>query len=331
MNKQRINRKGVALFCIILVLVLIIIYGGLRILESAVFNSSTNEQDQSEDKTTKTVTIDGVDYFPRQDITVMLLIGVDKFGPVESSNFNRNDGDADMVALLIFDEKNSECDVLYLNRDTMLTMPAVGIGGKPAGTTYGQLALAHTYGTGLSDSCELTKIAVSDFLNGVNIDYYLSMNMDAISILNDAVGGVTVNVVDDFSSVDPTITMGEMKLSGEQALVYVRSRQNVADQKNVSRIERQKDYIQSFIRAFHEKQNSGIDFALSTYEKVSDYIVTDCSVNTFSNLMSKYKDYEIKEIVTPEGENILGDMYYEFHADEEKLLELVIELFYAPK
>ena len=41
------------------------------------------------------------------------------------------------------------------------------------------------------------------------IDYYFSMNMDAISILNDAVGGVTVEVTDDFSQVDATIGKGQ--------------------------------------------------------------------------------------------------------------------------
>jgi hypothetical protein len=35
--------------------------------------------------------------------------------------------------------------------------------------------------------------------------------------------------------------------------------------------------------------------------------------------------------VSPEGENVLGEKYYEFHVDEEKLDELIVRLFYAPK
>ncbi len=329
MNKHK-TRKGIALFGIILILALLIVYGGLQILESAVFYDNGN-QDSSENRVSKTVTIDGVDYFPRQDITVLLVIGIDRFGPVESSGFYRNEGDADMITLLIFDEKTDECSALYLNRDTMLEMPAVGLGGKPAGSYYGQLALAHTYGTGLEDSCELTKKAVSDFLHGINIDYYLSMNMDAISILNDAVGGVTVNVVDDFSDVDPTITMGEITLNGEQALNFVRTRKNVGDQKNITRIERQKEYIKGFIDSFRAKQNGNLEFVLTTYETVAPYLVSDCPVNTLSTMMNKFKDYEITNIITPEGENVLGTQYYEFYADKEKLTDLVIELFYAPK
>ena len=33
------------------------------------------------------------------------------------------------VMLLIFDETNEVCNVLHLNRDTMLKMPVLGIGG----------------------------------------------------------------------------------------------------------------------------------------------------------------------------------------------------------
>ena len=72
-------------------------------------------------------------------------------------------------------------------------------------------------------------------------------------------------------------------------------------------------------------------FVLSTYEEISPYLVTDCSVNTLTTLVSRFSDYELQEIVTPEGENILTKEYFEFHLDEEKLDELVLRLFYAPK
>jgi LCP family protein required for cell wall assembly len=145
-----------------------------------------------------------------------------------------------MDMLVIFDETNLRINMLYLNRDTMLTMPVLGLGGKEAGTYYGQLALAHTYGSGLEDSCENTRNTISAFLGGVRIDHYVSMNMDAVSLLNDLVGGVTVEVTEDFSAVDPTIGMGEVKLMGQQAINYVRTRKGVGDQLNLTRIQRQK-------------------------------------------------------------------------------------------
>ena len=76
------------------------------------------------------------------------------------------------------------------------------------------------------------------------------MNMDAIPILNDAVGGVTVEVTEDFSAVDPSIGMGQVTLRGDQALNYVRTRKDVGDQLNLSRIQRQKQYLEAFAEAF---------------------------------------------------------------------------------
>ena len=324
---KRTAAKKAAYSAAILVLVLVMIFSGLRILESTVFNRERGE----ETLVSKTITRDGVDYFPRQDITVVLVMGIDQTGPVEDSGSYNNSGAADTVMLVIFDEKNEECRVLALNRDTMLEMPVLGIGGKQAGTYYGQLALSHTYGSGLEDSCENTRNTVSNFLYGINIDYYVSMNIDAISILNDAVGGVKVNVTEDFSQIDPTIGMGEVTLNGEQAINYVRTRKEVGDQLNISRMERQRGYVDGFLTAFRAKQEQDSSFVVTVYEEISPYIVTDCSGNTMANLLEKYADYEIVEIVSPEGENFLGNEYYEFYVDEEALDELIIRLFYAPK
>lgn len=43
---------------------------------------------------------------------------------------------------------------------------------------------------------------------GEFIDFYVAMNMDGISELNDLAGGVTVTLEDDFSSIDPAMTKG---------------------------------------------------------------------------------------------------------------------------
>lgn len=327
MSKRNILKKA-AYFGIILLLVLVMIFSGLQILESTVFPSG---QGQGDTFVSKTITRNGVDYFPRQDITVLMVMGIDQYGPVVSSESYNNSGSADMVMLLIFDEQDRSCSALCLNRDTMMEIPVLGIGGKKAGTFYGQLALAHSYGSGLEDSCENTRDAVSNFLNGIAIDHYVAMNMDAISILNDAVGGVRVNVTDDFSAVDPTITMGETVLYGDQAINFVRTRRDVGNQLNISRMERQREYVDGFVEAFWNKLDSSDSFVVSTYDSVSPYIVTDCSVNTISGMMERYVDYEIKEIVSVEGENVLGDVYYEFYVDEQKLDELILRLFYAPK
>lgn len=325
--KKRNNLKNAVFFVAILILVLVFLISGLQLLESTVLQSGENQDSAGK----KTLVRNGIEYFPRQDITVMLVMGIDQSGPVQDSGHYRNEGAADLVSLVIFDEKAKDYSILYLNRDTMLKMPVLGIDGRPAGTNFAQLALAHTYGNGLESSCENVKATVSDFLYGLQIDYYISMNMDAICVLNDTVGGVTVTVTEDFSQVDPTIPMGEVTLRGQQAINYVRTRKGVGDQLNISRIERQKNYARGFAEAFKASAEKSASFMVNAYKDVSSYLVTDCSVNTFSTIMSRYKDFGIRQIVTPKGENVMGEEYYEFHVDEAALDTMILELFYSPK
>lgn len=326
--KKKTSFKDFFLMVILLVLVIVMLYSGLQILESTVLYSPETEEGQI---SSKTITRDGIAYFPRQDITVVMVLGIDQYGTVESSNYYRNRGSADSVMLLVFDETNKNCTVLYLNRDTMLDMDVLGVRGEYAGTAYGQLALAHTYGTGLEDSCENVKNTLMNFLHGLTIDYYVAMNMDAIPILNDAVGGVTVNVTDDFSQVNPSITMGELILRGDQVIDYVRTRKDVGDQKNVTRMERQKEYVNNFLHALYSKANADAAFLLSTYEAVAPYIVTDCSGDTLSAMLERYAEFEVAGAITPEGDNRIEEGHYAFYVDEDKLDALIVDLFYRAK
>ena len=324
--KETKATKRIVYLCVILALVLAIVYSGLQILESTVLHSDPD----SETTPSKTIVRDGVEYFPRQDITTVLLIGVDEFGPVKDSESYTNTGAADVNILLIFDETAQVLNVLHLNRDTMVKMPALGLGGKPAGTYYGQLALAHTYGSGLEDSCENTVKTVSDFLYGISVDYYMAMNMDVIAIMNDAVGGVTVQVTEDFSSIDPTIPMGEVTLLGEQATRFIRAR-NLGDGLNTSRMERHEVYVQGFLAALQHTKEANMGALLTAYEQAQPYLVTNCSVNALNGMIERFADFPLGEMVTPAGENVLGEQYYEFYVDEQALDALILRLLYAPK
>jgi LCP family protein required for cell wall assembly len=213
----------------------------------------------------------------------------------------------------------------------MLDMPMLGLGGKRAGNFYGQLALSHTYGSGLEDSAENTLTAVSDLLYGLQMDYYVTLNMDAIGMLNDAVGGVTVEVTEDFSQVDPTITKGTVTLNRSQAIHYVRSRKDVGAQLNVTRMERQEGYIRGLMEALLEKVNSSSRFALDLYEDMAEYTVTNCSPKVLTSILNTCAQYELGGMSTLPGENVRGERYYEFYPDKEKIFTMVLDLCYEPK
>ena len=314
-------------FCLALVLVFAILYSGLQILESTVLLAPR----EMEVRVRKTITKDGVDYYPRQDITTVLVMGIDQTGPVQLSQEPNDGKPVDMVAVVIVDEKAKSCTILNINRDTMLEMPMLNEKGREEGSFFGQLAYSHTYGRGGEDSCENTKKAVSNFLYGIELDYYIAMNMDAVPLLNDAVDGVTVEVREDFSRVDATIPVGVTTLRGKQALSFVQSRGGVGDGLNLSRIERQKEYINRFADAFREKSHGSDTFLLETYDMVAPYLVSDLPVKTLTAMMERCEGFAIGDTISLTGENKLGRTYYEFYPDEKALETLILELFYAPK
>lgn len=323
------HKKYLNLLLIALVVLLsfVIIFCALRIVDNSL------EEPQSDPVTqhSKTIHRDGISYFPRQDITTVLLMGIDQYGPVQSSGSYNNPGDADVVMILTLDETNKTYNVLSLNRDTMVDMPVLGLGGKKVGSRTAQLTLSHTYGSGLQDSCENTKQTVSQLLYGLNIDYYVSLNLDAIEILNDAVGGVKVTVTDDFSMVDSSIPKGDVVLNGKQAVSYVQARKNVGDQLNTNRMNRQNEYIDGFMNAFQAKLEDSESLSVDLYNQLTPYMVTDCTDSVLTTLISKFSEYKLTEIVTPEGKNQKGEEYMEFHLDEQKLDELILRLYYATK
>lgn len=65
-----------------------------------------------------------------------------------------------------------------------------------------QLSLAHSMGLDQNMRAENTVDAVSTLRKGQKIDGYAMINMSAIQVVNDMVGGVTVTIEGDFSERD---------------------------------------------------------------------------------------------------------------------------------
>ena len=310
----------------IILLVVVVLYCGVRIADGLL----SEEEGPEILPPTQVITYNGVEYYPRQDIVVIMVAGIDENGPVKDSGSYNNPGEADMVTLVILDTTNKKMDLLTLNRDTMVDMPVLGVDGKQAGTYHGQLALSHTYGSGLSAAAENLKTTVSQLLYKLDIDYYVTMNMDAIGILNDQVGGVTVQVEDDFSQVDSTIGTGTVKLNGQQAITFLRSRQGVGNQLNLSRMQRQEIYMTAFVKELKNRLQNQDNFATNTYDMVSPYMVTDLSSSALLGLVEYYSDYKLGETYRLEGENKVGE-FMEYHLDQDALNQRILELFYRER
>lgn len=272
----------------------------------------------------------GTAYARREGLETVLLLGVDKFEG-ETPEGYLNNQQADFLLLLVMDKENETCTPIQLNRDTMTQIQILGVTGEPAGTFTGQLALAHTYGSGEEDSCENTVLAVENLLYGMEIDHYVSLTMDGVALLNDLVGGVTVEVLDDFSGIDDSLVQGEtVTLKGQQALTYVRSRGGLEDSSNLHRMERQRQYLSALQQQLKKAAQEDSQFSLDALLQLNEYMVSDCTVDQLSDLGDSLAAYQVSDILTTPGDAQEGEEFMEFTVDEDALQQLVMDVFYEP-
>ena len=174
-------------------------------------------------------------------------------------------------------------------------------------------------------------LAVSNLLYGVEVDHYVSMTMDGVALLNDLVGGVTLEVLDDFSGIDDTLVQGEtVTLQGQQALTYVRSRGGLEDSSNLHRMERQRQYLSALQGQLSSKAQSDEGFTLEALLQLNEYLVSDCTVEQLSALGDNLAQYKVNDILTTQGEAQAGEEFMEFTVDETALQQLVLDVFYEP-
>lgn len=264
---------------------------------------------------------------PRKDLETILVMGLDKNERSEMLEGYVNKTQSDFLLLLVIDQENRSINSLHINRDTMTEITRLGVFGGAAGKYTAQIALAHAYGSGGSDSALNAVKAVSNFLGGVKIDHYMTFTMDSVALVNDMVGGVTVLIEDDFSEMDPSLVQGqEITLKGEQALHFVRGRTNVADGTNLNRMARQRQYMMGLYEKIMAAAAQNEAFPEKLVKKLADAFDTDLSVYQLDSLFDTLLECKMGEILTIEGENVRGE-FMEFYADPDSVAQAVQTLF----
>lgn len=149
-------------------------------------------------------------------------------------------GLTDTMLLVRFDPQNKKLSVLSIPRDTRAYVEGRG---------EVKINEANYYG-GPASSAK----SVSGLLGGVGIDRYVTLNIQGIKSLVDALGGITMNVPKDMKYTDESqhlyidLKAGKQHLNGEQIVQYLLYRHdNLGD---IGRVQRQ----QLLMRAFVEQE-----------------------------------------------------------------------------
>lgn len=270
-------------------------------------------------------TYNGETYTLKSNVETLLVLGLDTFDTEQLESYTNNQ-QADFLLLLVLDKTTGSCQAIHINRDSMVDINVLGVAGESVGVVHKQIALSHGYGNGGAQSCQNTANAVSALL-GVRVDHYVSVTMDAVSVFNDMVGGVAVEVMDDFSAIDPALVQGRMvTLTGEQALTYVRSRKGMEDPTNLRRMERQKQYLKALEQVARQKMQEDDGFLTNAVLKLSNYMVCD-SGDQLESILSRFAENP-PQILSIDGKSVAGEKHMEFYPYQESVDQVVIDCFY---
>ena len=264
-----------------------------------------------------------------------LLMGIDKMEKVKAAKNDTDGGQADAIFLASMNPDDKRVKIIGINRDTKIDLVLPGMGENGEDITYpGELAAQHGFGGGLEKSCELTRDAVSSLFYDLPIHGYLSYNIGGLVELNDALGGVTLTVIEDITEKNKNMKVGEeVTLLGQDARLYIQYRDEEQFEGARSRLARQKQYISCMGNKMKDMLKEDITFPITIFQKLQPYIVTDLELNEVTWLTTELINYGFdSDIYTLEGETKVEQVgkgaHEMFYPDKESLKSIMIEVFY---
>jgi len=279
----------------------------------------------------------GEKYVFNPDVMTFLFMGIDHRGELidadEVTDYQKG-GQADALILMVVNHKTKKVNLININRNAMAEMDVLNKDGELIDTEVKQICLAHGYGTGHEDSCERQVEAVSQLFNFLQINGYYSLELNGVAELNDYMGGVEVEVLENIPKGSDLLKNGKgntVTLMGDDARKYVQYRDVNSFNSVEARMARQKQYIGALFAKILEKTKEDVTFPVKLLDILSDYSVTNLDASKVSYLATTCINYEFdtENIYTLSGETVEGEEgFEEFHVDEDSLKDLIFELFY---
>lgn len=327
---------------LLIIMLLLIIVGILAVAliekkdkknDAPVPEENTESVSQGTDKWQEgIISYNGKKYQYNTSIKNYLLLGIDQDGPVTKAKDGISGGQSDAMFLLVADDKNKELSVIAINRNTMTNVKVYDEDGEYVNTARLQICLQHGYGDGMRVSCLRSVDAVSELFYNLPISGYLSMNMDALPIINDVIGGISLEVLDDLEDAQRGVSLkkGEtVTLNGNDAYVYLRSRDTEVFDSASERLKRQMQYLTALVDKLKTITKTNPSIFQTINSSVEDYTVSSMDFVKLAEMSVNYTFDESNMYSVP-GETIQGEVFEEYNVDDITLYEMILDIFYEP-
>lgn len=234
----------------------------------------------------------------KKDSFSILLMGVD------TGDLGRTDtGRSDAIMVATVSPEDNKTQIISIPRDTYMEIVGHGTNDK----------INHAYAFG---GPAMAMDSLEKYLD-IPIDHYASINMQGIKDLVDAVGGVTVNNDLEFASEGYTFGMGQITITGDQALAFVRMRYD-DPRGDYGRQERQRLVVEGIAKKLISL--SGVTQYQAVLDAVAANMRTDMDFGMMQKIALEYRTaFNTIQMDQMQGDGFMQDgVSYQRVSDEEK-------------
>ena len=265
------------------------------------------------------------EYVSSDDIDAYLVIGKDD--PKEGEQ-GYNGEMADFLMLVLIDNTTQKYGFYQINRDTITYVDVLDEKGNSKGAMTQQICIAHWYGLDAEQRNSNTVAAARNLFGGLPIDGYYTISMSDMGLINNAIGGVVVDIEEDMTNVDPEFVKGtSILLKDDQAEKFVRARMAVGEGSNEERMRRQSQYMQKAYNLIMNQLRERPEYINDLYQELHEIVETDSGSKDLSNIADRMINFESEGIIKFSGESTTGQHledgveHAEFYPDGQSIVD----------
>ncbi|MFZ5975730.1 MAG: LCP family protein [Bacillota bacterium] len=267
-------------------------------------------------------------YGYKESVVNLVLIGDDSNTARERQNIGVR---TDTIVICAIDMEKNTARCITIPRDTYVTINKINSSGEIIGEGVNRINAAYMLGIhgNAGYNYQNTLDALGDLFGNQKIPfkYYAAVNMDGISAIADAVGGVSVTLdatIPDVGQKGETVL-----LTGKTAEEYVRTRKGAAlNGSDLSRAQRQQAFFMGLAKKI--KEMGPMDAVPRLWGSLQKYFETNMNLEdmlAFASILNKM-DTDSIEFTMPVGTTGMLDGKSLFFPDEEELQKLALDTWF---
>ena len=238
------------------------------------------------------------------DVVNILVCGIDYEEGRNYSDSSSNDGMTDMILYCQFDIKNGALHMLQIPRNSLVATQnrkiTLSNGKTYAASNYQINSVALSNGGSIA---ALADVIYDQYR--LPVDYYVSVDMQALVEMVDNFGGIEVYIPHDMSFAGSALKKGYRNLDGTSAEFFVRCRHGQGySNSDIDRLNMQRYF---YAGLFKRVRSMGITDVLNQLPLVfNNYIHTDMDLTTIAKMLVSFTRIDSANIMLAQTPVFMG-------------------------